>query len=673
MDLPAAIVASATPRNAPVNPAVFGGRDVARDAVRQKNLTFVTGQRQLLGKSAADSDAASVRRGFRSWFDWIQSRATNEPIAVGILAGPTLKSHPVFLELARQLGRRSVIGLYPAKVQAPRETLPWPWIGLDNCPAGYVLLVCDPTSVFNDWSVSAYLQREVAVWITVEGDDCCISPDLSQPIAGVITLQGPSVNVAEAIDGTAGKAQSTQLEFGQSIEEVFSRLFPPEILSIVRLAREAEDLFNLQEALSADQRNAQNAASSMIAESERANASREQALVAEEAELMVARSEIAAEMKAVIQEIRLAKAATVSEAQAAEHAESAIEKLLQQIEINSEELPRNLITQKERRVWWQKTWIEKLKGVMSRRFAIQLNREPISVALSDFKQTALESFGLKASHVTQSLNQRILDLASTFPAAAALLARLQVEKIHIDSFRIREREPPGGAMKETASAIQWRNSIEASFESFVSTEARGIRMDFERKGLIGRITEARSAVFGIYFLLVLALRPFGLGSSSPPASPQAAQEQSGDILAWISAHGPSLIQIGVLVLIVVAFVINLRTKPRQERAAIAERLETKLEELPSRGAAFLDRTMKDHLALLESMTNETASALEAAVNQRITTVKLERELVQVAPPKSLVQMPSNPTNRALTADGLLQKAAVDLREEVRDLIAKRLA
>eukprot|EP01036_Dinobryon_divergens_P032388 gene32388-41961_t len=587
----------------PTSTAPSAARAIRPDASTASELAKLIGP---LLQMAEELDESRVQRAYRNWAGWIEDRAGAAPLAIALAVGDAIKTlSPTLATLANT---NDIVEIIPREILDHDRNSPRYPVVHPAAPAGLRLIVIgEPAALADDLPLCGWLRRECVAVITAGDSFAAIPRGLftGTPMQTTL-LQFSESGAGELEPAPAASLAQTQLTVspGVTLEEVLDRVLPRALWPQLRSARQADDLARIaQHMQTAQAAAARHADGASTTESARAARSEEARLTLEHDLLNDARGETAGELKSVLSALRFGRSELDAGEMLGSSPPPSFLRLIQQLEVDSTALPTDIIEQRRRRDWWSGTPFRVMGGMLNKKFELQVKPEALREALKDVHGQALRAVGVSVVRHVNAFNDMLDSLALTYPGAAATLQAHRMDKVYPDNFMLSTGvPPPGGLRPETELSLQIKSAAEKAFAYFAETEARSFRIERERKGFLGQLTEARSAVFGIYFLLLMGIRAF-------PGLNDFSQQ-----LQW-----------GLMGMIAAGFVINLLATPRQERVQVAERVETKLEELRTRLVSLVERFVRDQLGLLETVVSDRIALIDADLGRAQATTKARLE------------------------------------------------
>ncbi|MCW3838406.1 hypothetical protein ACFQ1E_20270 [Sphingomonas canadensis] len=592
-------------------------------------------------KLVADVDEARVQRAYRHWLDWVLDRGKRAPLALAVLAGDQLAA--IAPDAARAVAQidEPVVELGPRRRSG--EDTPWTRITHDLGTLHRIILIRDPAALAADWPVCAMLRRECAGFLHFDGVDGSAIPAglFAQLPLGTVTVRrgGGDANPP----APRGRQRSYVLDVAEDapLAAILERALPVQVIPSLRLAMLSQDLADLAAAVQGEdatinQRSDENSTS----ETARASRSEEERLLVEVDAVGAARTEIGTDVKQVVAALRQSRAGFDPAVLLEIGTPESFAHLVQQLEQAPDEELSELVASHPKRNWWRDTPFRHVPALFSAKQEAQLRPEVLQNALKDVEYGTVRAIGKAASDAIADFNRALADADLTFePASGGISAILRghmMQRTHFDSFLINRPPPPGGALPDSQLAQQIKETAAKAFSAFGQSEVRAFRIERERKGFVGRLTEARSAIFGVYFLLLIGLRFLRQDTICQRAS-ELSKEPARGYELWcaiedgLRSNWLSYIMLG---LIVFGLFFNIYSQPRKERIQFADRVEAKLEELRNRLSAFLDRLVKDQLSALETRLNDQADAIDAALARLQASLRTRLEALRgpVAPP-----------------------------------------
>jgi hypothetical protein len=292
-----------------------------------------------------------------------------------------------------------------------------------------------------------------------------------------------------------------------------------------------------------------------------------------------------------------------------------------------------LMTVEPRRTWWEGTWLESLKSFFNRKARHSLDPTVVTGLIDGVQRRTLAEIGAIVQKATEKL-----EIATR--AIEQVYAREGEATRNRGIMRISQREilGTGGANAQSPRVEAIRHSVGKAFEAFARKEAAAFHVDIEEKGVIGQMTDARSGVFGIFFILLFFARPFQRAGSEDACKVwnktgffDAASHFDINIGLDCLGHnlsGPvktviSLLTFAMILVTIASYVVNRRMRERRSRLALIERFEPRVEELRSKTADLVDRVVREEIARFELETEDQGTVADATFDRLISEVKAQ--------------------------------------------------
>lgn len=637
------------------------------------NLADIEDMLKQVERIGADIDEARVQRAFRHWIDWIRERQ-RAPLLIALAAGDALEAIAPGLAAAVAPIGDAIVEVHPRNLRS--EAMPWPAIVGESGTKHRILVIRDAAGLAQNWQAAAYLRRDCTA-LLLTGD-----ADISGAPAGLFdALPMGVIQVArgDAAPGPLLRARRVPVAAEADLAAILAAAIPTAIQPSLRALVLAEDTAYLAARLQREEGAGRSSDEQSTSEAARTARGEEERIAAEIEAIATARTELAADLKTLLASLRQARSEVDPAALLESGTPQSFATLVQRLETVADAERHELVDEQPRRTWWRETPFRFLPIFFSEKSDAQLKPEVLEHTLRDVQRATLRQIGRTIANSVAEFNEVLRDSRITFetasPGAAAIVQNHLLERTYFDSFQIDRAPPPGGARPDSQLARQVKEAADTAFGAFVQAEIRAFRIERERKGFLGRLTEARSAIFGLYFLLLMAVRLVPQGSlcvmqDPPKPLPQhyvAVPKQGYEILCAIEHGLNGWLRWALIGLILIGLFFNVYSAPHKERASFADKVETKLEELRTRIATFLDRLIKEQLGLVEARLNDQAEAVDSALGRLHSSLRTRLELLRGVPAATSAReslAPSRPSGIDANARRLAIKVRTEFAAEI---------
>ena len=627
-------------------------------------------------------DEARVRRSYRNWVDWIAARQKDESLCLALCPGERWHRFARELDIGDVMHEVPAFELFSGEGGA-RPHHRWPRLRCAALPSQVsVLAIRDIATFADDWEAIAAMRRD-CVLAAVYFDVASLVPDGmfgSLPVGPVIVSETTFANThpAAPVRVPTHGGFDALIPANMSFSALLDVLVPERIRSAMLTAMVAHDLSGLGRALQAEEDGGTvNARSLAVGDGDRQRRSEAARLVRELEEVTAARDDFVAEVKLVLASLRNERSGIDLGDLVAQNTAAPFDYLVFQFDPASQVEIESLIATRKKRTWWQDTWLVKTSWFFNKKMEARVKESVLDEALSDTKNATVRRLGRIAQSHIEAFNELIESVSQTYFSKGSILPAQGLQPVTARDFTAPHDAVRGNRPKLAADMMAAANS---EFSSFAANEARLFRIEREQRGFVGQIADARSAVFGIYFLLLMSLRfipPFKCSKHEETATlVEAGKQMTRTIqvadVGWQNKVACALndglnyyLRLTLGLLILAGFVINFLSRARQERAVLADKFETKLEELTSRLTAFIDRFFKDQLTQMESLIADRANLIEATLDRRRANILARLDLLRANQPSRATERsgPSRTTTLADTARKLHEKVKGDFRQE----------
>ena len=265
--------------------------------------------------------------------------------------------------------------------------------------------------------------------------------------------------------------------------------------------------------------------------------------------------------------------------------------------------------------WWTGSVWERFALMFPRKMRLTLRDADLHALSAELTAQVVALVSKQALRVVDAFNESVTDFDAVTRGAGIELAPAAIapdERARWDRKATSVTAPFSGSFGGAAAALGERakRAIDTACEKDVKT----FHVDIERKGPIGRIMEARTAVMGMSFLVMTGIRVSGawgniqnwMTSSSHPGG--AANAAAAHGVPWNLIFNAALI--GVF-FIFVGLVVNAITESGKEGAQISEKVHEARDALEEKLVSVMERFVASELGELKTLVTEhKATALE---------------------------------------------------------------
>lgn len=601
-----------------------------------------------LQAAAILADERAVRRYHRQWIGWIRERQNQHALAaIVVVDAARLHNDTLALILAEKAGGEPIVEFVPTSTVLA-DVAPWPQLPLGSLPDGQpldlrLILVRDPAGLANRPDLVNHMRREAALALVEQSVIDRSATDLFDfmPAATLVVGDG-EVTAPRRGDAARGHIVASA-PAGLTAGALIDLILPAPVRVAARPLVAAADLIGLADAIE------QQAGARRDGDGGEARPSLvgERDLAGRLERLTAAKVEMASAIKACVANLRKSKQEIDSAAIVAAGEQGQFGAFLANFEPHSAVDIDTLMTVEPRRTWWEGTWLESLKSFFNRKARHSLDPMVVNGLIDGVQRRALAEIGTIVQRATEKL-----DVATR--AIEQVYAREGIEEATRNRgiMRISQREVlgTGGANARSPRVESIRQSVSKSFEVFARKEAAAFYVDIEEKGVIGQMTDARSGVFGIFFILLFFARPFqraGTGKACETWDKTGFFDEKGsfDINIGLDClghnlSGPvktiiSLLTFAMILVTIASYVINRRMRERRSRLALIERFEPRVEELRNKTGDLVDRVVREEIARFELETEDQGAVADATFDRLISEVKAQIDDGKVVAPGGL--------------------------------------
>lgn len=575
--------------------------------------------------AAAELDRRQALRSYRGWAEWIDHRGRGQLLAIIALVKPE-RIHPKLAGAIASTEPRDgpVVELCPSEFAAGGPAA-WPRIATDEpigavTPAARIMLVRDLAALSARPDLIGRLRRDCTLAIADAG------LILAQDFDGFDQLQGGLILVGEGSAGPestdpARRHYAMAVDPALGLGALIDATVPGPLRRSSRAMGVIGDLVALAEALGRTNAGLAEAVGNAAADSPSTD------FGARLARLTAAKVDLAGAVKACNARARTLRQ-DVDIARISAHAERGqFREFLERFHGDSGWSLAALTVRDEKRAWWQGTWLVALGGFFNRKVRHRLAdsgdaASSVSGMVEPYREQTLLWLGRTLQEVSEDLETTVESIEAAYgDIAEATRVRWPL--------RIARREVIGDRTHPAdGKAAMVRKTVDDAFAAFSARERANFYVDIEEKGVVGQLGEARSGVFGIFFLLLFFARPLQSGGGAKPDEKCLSAVQDFECLgnAILVELIPTL-TIAMVVGTVIAFVVNRTMRERKLRTALIERFEVRVEELRSRVVDLAKQTIGDVLGRFEQDNDDFGSLAEATLARMVaeTQAQLEEE------------------------------------------------
>ena len=671
---------------APVRPVL--PRSAASFAAQLPELTQRSGD---VRAAASELDHRQVRRAYRAWSDWIEIRGRHKPIA--LLVAFDLAEADAATDKAIALLRSTdspVIEFAPAgQAGASDEPVPWPREYLAVLPGGgpldlRVLVISDLAALRQRPDLVNLLRRDCVAALIEQALYRATPSDLFDTLPAATFMVERGTAATRLVDPVK-RHITVGADWSSGLGAVIDTAIPSALRGPSRAMGMIGDLALLAETVAEHKAAlALPASGGTITQAGAVGLD----LAGRQARLAAAKVDLVGAIKVCIAGSRTARQDTDA-GQVAAHADHGqFREFIERFKPESQWPLSQLTVREEKRAWWQGSALETFGlGVFFNRKARHklagAEGEAATVAslIEPYRDNTLLWLGRFLQNLTGELQASVEAIETAYgDLAAATRVRWPI--------RISRRAVCGEQSQQDASpqAAAIRNSVNEAFAGFSSKEQASFYVDVDEKGVIGQLGEARSGVFGIFFLLLFFARPLQtMTRTAPPSAPPTdcslpdhpVRDAAGNLLKLCKNADPTffakvgeavqylvaVLTVGMAVGTLIAFVVNRLMRERKLRVALVERFEGRIEDLRNRTAELVGRTITEVLTRFEQETEDFGAIAEANLARMVAQVQAQQDEDRGGPKRGGPAAP-------LAARTTMPLGRVSLQDECRKLEAK---
>ena len=621
-----------------VEPAGQGGEPAAlarpalasRPGVPRVGVPFSSHLPELmlrLGEARAASqelDKVQVLRFWRGWADWIENRNRQQPLAVAIAVDRVrldAKTNDQ-LDTLRKNGAVVVEVVAPGSKGLPE--VPWPRVELAALPGANELdlravLVLDLAEVAARPDLANALRRDCACALMDAAILASAPTDLFDALPAVTLIIEPGSAPPRSSDPRRHRVSlgaDTEMPLGALLDLAL----PKAVRGSARALAMLEDLLALAEA----QLEANTLASQPVTPDSNGSSS-PQNLAARLARLSAAKVDLSGAVKTCLGASRTARQ-DFDVGKVTEYTDRGqFREFVDRFRMGSQ-WPLSALTVEERKpTWWEGSWLKWLSGFFNRKVRYRLAAsddagQNIAGLIEPYRLQTLFWIGRFLQTITTNLQESVEAIENGYgDLAEATRVRWPI--------RLSRRTICGEGNDRTdgeqAAAI--RHSVQEAFAAFAAKEQASFFVDVERKGVVGQLGEARSGVFGIFFLLLFFARPFQTLARGASPDPASQIETAWLHIAQFVQDAVPFLTIGMAVGTVIAFIVNITMRENKLRLALVERFDARIDEVRNRASELAERTVREVLARFEHETEDYGATAEANLARMIGEVQAQQE------------------------------------------------
>ncbi len=396
-------------------------------------------------------------------------------------------------------------------------------------------------------------------------------------------------------------------------------------------------------------------------------------------DLMVAvRDDLARDLQAIIDELSRAIAQFDAEATMRVPLRGALEKIAGLRATGGKLVHVHDFEIEERHQWWTGTSWERYAGMFPRKMRLTIPTHDVQTLEAELSNLVSALVAKSAARRLETFEQAIEDFT---PVASGLGIDLKPAAIVPDDrLRYDRKVDPRAfrAMRSTAAGPtatleeRSRRAIDVACEK----DVKGFHVDLDRKGPIGRIMEARTAVMGVSFLVMTSVRVSGAWGNienwlATRGASSAATTATASGIPWTLIFNASIL--GVF-FIFMGLLVNAITEEGKEGAVISEKVSDARDALEDKLVGVMERVVDTELADLKALLTERKAAALDRIDRAIDAKKQELEELDRRGRVGAPRAPTRPGLAPLPTSfrGDVDKMNLALRD-VRTEFAARLA
>lgn len=262
--------------------------------------------------------------------------------------------------------------------------------------------------------------------------------------------------------------------------------------------------------------------------------------------------------------------------------------------------------------WFTGTRWQKLDPLFPHKMELSVPGEHVGALTDELTAQITAMVSKPAKTRVERFNRSIADFEQTASSVGIDLQPAAVSEPEAARWDRRPRAEPALADGTPQPTLEQRSR--RIINATAQKDVKGFKVELERKGPIGRIMEARTAVMGLSFLVMTSIRFSGAWRSlesaltaTPAAASSASHAPAG--IPWAAILNASFI--GVM-FILLGLIVNTVMKRGKEGAVITEKVKSARDGLEEKVVGVMERFLDAELA----ETKATLAAHKAAAIDR---------------------------------------------------------
>jgi len=279
--------------------------------------------------------------------------------------------------------------------------------------------------------------------------------------------------------------------------------------------------------------------------------------------------------------------------------------------------------------WWSGTHWERYQGMFPKKMRLTLRTADLEKISADLTAQVCAIVSKQSLRIIDGFDDSVADFAAVAQPAGVDLSPAVItpeERAHWDrkaTVAVSLYSGSFGAGTATL-AERGKRAVDASLEK----DLRAFHVDIERKGPIGRIMEARTAVMGLSFLAMTGIRVSGAWGSieqwmAQQAHPNAPAASGG--IPWSLIFNAALVGVFFIFL---GLIVNAITESGKEGAQISEKVHEARDALAEKLASVLERFVTVEMGELKALLGERKAAALERVDRALDAQKQELDEIE---------------------------------------------
>lgn len=661
-------------------PSVLARMAAARPAANALSLPAqLTARKAEARQMSADLDHRLVVRSYRKWIDWIEADGSR-PIAIAVVLGERLTG-PQIVEAVSAAGFADAPVVELAVGYAADPAPLWPTIDHSfnqdeaNLALRLVLIQSVAATAANPQIVNRIRRECVMAVAEAEMCDAENIDFLDGLPAGTFVLSQGKEEVA--LTDARRRRFSLRTEAADDLSKLVTRILSERAYQSVRMVTEASRLVALAEAVGRE--------TSRLAEPPSVKPDRVASVSGDLpyrlAQLTAAKSELAKAVKKCASDSSALRQAIDGNRIVDGADQGQFEWFLAEFRPEGQSDLSGLTAREEKAAWWNDTWVSRLSFFFNRKARYSLKSSghaaTLPVLLDPYREKVLNWVGIEIPKASAELQSAVEAIESVFGGLEE--ATRPVWPIRISRRQMSGQKELGDGEAEESPAAAYRKAVDNVFEAFATREQHTFFVDIEEKGFIGQIGEARSGVFGFFFLLLFFARPATQPSPNHNASQSPAEEVCTSAFdglhCFTEAFPARMIDIltwGMAVGTLIAFAVNRAMRERKLRISISERFQSRVDEMRNRIPDVAKKAVEDVLGRFERSIADYGELVEENLNRLIAEVQAQIAELGIGNPRagqlSVAGSGRQPSIGSQRPSGAVMKA--DLLDDCRKLEAQ---